>query len=135
MQENRKKMLIVAAAIGCLVVAGAITYLTRTSSHGIDSIDSNEKMLVKCGNPSCNAQYETNKRGYYEFLQKNMSPMSPVIPPLKCEKCGKTSVYRAIVCENCKMTFFYGEVKNDFKDRCPKCKFSKTEDMRKKAKQ
>jgi hypothetical protein len=130
MQEDTKKYLTIAIAIGGLVIAGAITFMTKKTSHGIESIGSSEKILVKCGDSKCNAQYEMSKRAYYEFLQKNVSPMSPQIPPLTCEKCGKESVYRAIICPSCNQTFFYGQVPNDHKDRCPYCKFSQTEKNR-----
>jgi phage FluMu protein Com len=134
MQENKKKLLMISVIVVSLAIAAAVTFFVRDVSQGIDSIGKDEKMLVKCSNPSCNAEYETGKREYYEFLQKNANPMSGATPPLICEKCKMESIYRAIVCENCNSTFFYGEAQNDFKDRCPKCGFSKTEEMRKKAK-
>lgn len=54
-------------------------------------------------------------------------------PALKCEKCGQPSAYAAVKCGKCGLVFEAGAVKNDFPDKCPKCKYSKIEDERKKA--
>jgi hypothetical protein len=50
---------------------------------------------------------------------------------LTCTKCGKNSVFKAEKCPTCSEIFFTGSIPNDFPDRCPKCKHSKTEDIRK----
>jgi hypothetical protein len=131
MQDSKKKLFMIGIIVVSLASAAAVTFFVRDVSYGIDSIGKDEKILVKCSNPDCNAEYEMSKREYYEFLQKNVNPMSGATPPLVCEKCKMESIYRAVVCESCNSTFFYGEVQSDFKDRCPKCGVSKTEEMRK----
>jgi predicted RNA-binding Zn-ribbon protein involved in translation (DUF1610 family) len=72
-----------------------------------------------------------NKVTFLEFLQQNTDPMAMRQPAITCEKCGKKTGYRAMKCEKCNVVFFYGEVVNDFPDKCPKCGFSTTEQRRK----
>ena len=69
---------------------------------------------------------------YYKFVTANANPMGPA-PALTCEKCGQPSVYKAEKCQNpaCGNVFRSGSVPNDFQDRCPKCKQSATEEIRK----
>ncbi len=120
-----------AIIVVCLALAGIIFYWTMPKdSGGIGSIKRGEEMYwVKCNNPSCNAEYEMDKKNYYEQIREKQqaNPNSMVTPPLTCEKCGKDSVYRAVKCEKCGTVFFYETDPDDFPDRCPKCSYSKRE--------
>ncbi len=106
--------------------------------------------LIKCKNSSCKAEYQMSEKKYDEAIQERIGPMSEkelynaiqkrlnamarTLPPLTCKKCGKDSVFRAVKCANsaCGVIFFSDSVPNDFFDRCPECKQSETEEIRKK---
>ena len=129
------KNTIYAIVIGvCLLVAVVVFIKTRSGGGaGIDSISDTEQVWVKC--KACNAAYEMSKKQFYkernEKMQAGGAAAMMLTPPLTCQKCGKTMVFPAEKCPNCGEIFVTGEVKNDFADRCPKCKHSKTEDIRK----
>ena len=135
MDESRKKQLIMYLIVSaCLILAVAITFFTRSTHYGIETIGRSEMIWVKCVDPACGAEYETGKRAYYEFVQANSSPMSVSRAPLVCEQCDQNSIYQAVKCEKCETVFFYGAIPDDFKDRCTECGYSKTEDLRQQAK-
>jgi len=130
MEERKKNLITIGIIVGCLVIAVAVTFFTRRTSHGIDSIKKGDMIWVKCYSTDCKAEYQIEKRDYFEFLQKNANPMAMRMPPMECEKCSQKSIYRAVKCEECDTIFFYGEIADQFKDKCPKCGFSKTESLR-----
>jgi hypothetical protein len=150
---NKKKLLMVVIIIVCLILAAAITYKKdvdykkeTSQPSGIETIDPNELIWVKCTNPDCAAEYQTGKRAYFEFLQENppsseefiammQDPNRSPTPALICEECGQETVYRAEKCDNCGNVFLRGSFRHDFADRCTACKYSKTEDLRQKARQ
>jgi len=135
MEESRKKPIMIAVIVVCLVAAAFITF--RGGSGGGDALDDipdDAMVWVKCNNPSCNAEYEMNEKKYYKLMREQpVDPDAPSAPPLTCEKCGKPSLYLAVKCGNpaCGIVFFKGAVSNDFADRCPKCRISKMEEERK----
>jgi len=136
MENDKKKPIMIGIIVVCLVAAGIIFWLQRPgSSGGIEDIKRGELIWVKCSNPDCGAEYQVDKRDYYEFLQENANPMVMTTPPMECKECGEESVYRAEKCENCGAIFFRGSVPNDFADRCPECGHSKTERLRKEARE
>ncbi|OHB68856.1 MAG: hypothetical protein A2Y77_10795 [Planctomycetes bacterium RBG_13_62_9] len=117
----------------CILLALVVWRWTQGGSGGgINSIDESQMMWVKC--VKCNQSYEmSEKRFYEEGIEKtkaNPSPI-PVAHPLTCQKCGQDGIVRAVKCEKCGEVFRAGTVPADFEDRCPKCKFSKTEASRK----
>ena len=128
MEHNRKKTAMICIIVGCLALAGFITYRnSRGPRTGVTSIKRGELIWVKCNNPNCGAEYQMDKRDFYEYVEKHMGPMDLVEPPLICKECGEKSAYKAVKCEKCRHTFFYGSIRNDFTDRCPKCRYSKDE--------
>jgi len=130
-----KKPVLIGIIVLCLAVAAAVTYKSRSRDQGgIESIPADEMMWVKCNNPQCKAEYQIPKREYFQFIEKNVDPMATRPPGMRCKECGKDSVYRAVKCPKCGTVFFYGVAgPSDFADRCPNCKFSETEDSRKRA--
>ena len=118
----------------CILVAVVVFVKTRSGgSSGIDSISDTEQVWVKC--KACNAAYEMSKKQYHQQLTEKMqaggAAAMMVTPPLTCQKCSKNTAFLAEKCPNCGEVFISGSVANDFPDRCPKCKHSKTEDIRK----
>lgn len=135
MEDSRKKPIMIAVIVVCLVVAGLITFARRSGAGGgINSISDSEMTWVKCNNQSCKAEYQMGKKAFYKAQQERFNPMARTAPPLTCEKCGKDSLFQAIKCANpsCGAIFIQGiSGQNDFPDRCPVCKQSETEEIRK----
>lgn len=135
MEESKKKPIMIIVIVLCLGAAGAIFWGTGGGSGDtIDSISDEEMIWAKCNNPACKAEYQTSKKGYFKYVSDHANPMAPTAPPMVCEKCGEQSVFRAEKCMNpdCGIVFLRGTVPNDFADRCPECKRSETEEIRKK---
>lgn len=129
--KNTIYAIIIAA---CILVAVVVFVKTRSGggSTGIDSISDTEQVWVKC--KSCNAAYEMSKRQYHKDINEKMQANATAMiltPPLTCQKCSKNMVFLAEKCLTCNEVFFVGSIPNDYPDRCPKCKHSKTEDLRK----
>lgn len=132
MEEGAKKLLMVIIVVACLGAAGAITVMTRSGGSGsLKDLDPTEMIWVKCSNEDCEAEYQVGKKEYYTYMQENRDPMSMLPPPMLCKECGEESCLQAVKCENCELVFFKGSVPHDFADRCPECKYSKTEEVRK----
>jgi len=134
MDESKKKPVMIAIIVVCLIAAGAIIWGTRSGGGGtIDDIPDDELTWVKCMNKSCNAEYQMSLKEYYKTVSEaTVNPMAPP-PGLICKECGEPSVYKAEKCQNpeCGIVFRSGSVPNDFQDRCPKCGKSATEELRK----
>lgn len=98
-------------------------------------VDDSDAMWVKCKIKDCTAAYQISKKYYYRYLKKNQDPMSMKPANLVCKKCGKESIYRAEKCDKCGLVFKRGSVPHDFADRCPTCKYSETEEKRRRARE
>ena len=119
----------------CLIVAAVVVFATRSSDpSGIDSLSDTAQVWVVC--TACNASYQMGEKGFYTQLRDRTAqlanPMARAF--LTCQKCGKDRVVKAVKCDKCGEIFPEGIVPNDFDDRCPKCKFSATEEKRKASK-
>jgi len=138
MEDSRKKPIMIAVIVVCLGVAGAVTYLRSAGpAGGYESLPDDQMTWVKCNNPQCKADYKMSEKEYFKEIdakqRANPAAMMFTTPPLTCQKCGKASVYKAEKCgnPNCGAVFFASSVPNDFPDRCPECKRSETEEIRK----
>ncbi len=136
MEDSRKKPIMIAVIVVCLGVAGAVTFLRSGSDTGIEGIPDEKMTWVKCRNTACSAEYEMSEKQYFKEVmarqRENPTAMMST-PPLICQKCSKPSVYKAVKCGNpsCGEVFLENSVPNDHPDRCPKCKRSETEEIRK----
>ena len=112
----------------CFASAAIISYLTLFGKgSGIENIKSGESIWVECNNPGCQAEYQMDKKKYWVSVQESLGPMSKNIPPIVCEKCGESALFRAEKCEKCGQIFFYGSSGDEYPDRCP-CGYSKKEE-------
>ncbi len=126
-----KNLIYAGVIILCLVLAGILIFARGGRGDGIDSLSNDEQVWVLC--MECNASYEMGKKDYYTQIreQAKKSPNPLMVQYLPCEKCGKEAVIEAVKCEKCSNTFRKGSAAEGPSDRCPKCKFSKIEAVRK----
>jgi hypothetical protein len=130
MEDSKKKPVLVAIIVVCFAVAGVVAYTQIFKTDGgIPKDFANQQLWVKCTDKDCGNEYEMNKKEYFQFVEKNTVGM--MTPPMKCSKCGKDTVYRAVKCEKCGKIFMYGNP-GDYADRC-ECGYSKIEADRKAA--
>jgi phage FluMu protein Com len=133
MDAITKRSILIAVSIVCLGLASLIMFANRKPKAGaLDSIRDEEMLWMKCVNKACGAEDQMSKKAYFKYIRDNIDPATFKPVPMVCEKCGQRSVYRAVKCANCQRVFFYGAVAADFEDRCPYCKYSETEELRKK---
>jgi ribosomal protein L40E len=130
MEARGKKRVLLGVMVGCLALAGVITYTTRSGGR-VPGYLARDMTWVLCRNPSCEAAYQITKKEYFEYVEKNYDYQSPSAPALICQKCGERSVYRAVRCEKCGLVFETGSLPGDYNDRCPKCGYSKLESQKK----
>lgn len=126
MNESRQNLFKIVIVIICLVSAATVAYQFFFQPSGIDSVKEGDCLWMKCS--KCDAVFEMEKRHYYDYVLEHGSPMNPVAS-LPCTKCGQTTAFRAVKCEQCGDVFFYGLFK-DCPDKCPKCGHSRTRDSR-----
>ena len=118
--------------VGCIVLAGVIFWWTSSGDSGNGQIPAGQKTWVICLNPKCKAVYQMEERQYDKELKELMvSGMPGRVAALKCKQCGKKTLFRAIKCDKCGNVFRESSIPNDYSDRCPKCKYSRTEAARK----
>lgn len=148
MTSDKKKLVMLGTIVVCFGLAVAITAYHRhkqgSRPRGIESIKRGDMIWVKCDNAECGAEYQMDKRDYFEYLEANpptaeqflammTDPNLKAATALVCKDCEQKSVYRGEKCEKCGLVFMRGTVRHDFADRCPECEYSKTEASRKKA--
>ena len=139
MEGSKKKPIMIGIIVVCLVLAVVITLVrsSGTPEGSVRDIKRGEMLWVKCMNPECNAEYQIDKRDYYDALQQYQGPiMEGGVPPVVCKESGKESLFKAVKCEKSGKIFFEGAAgPTDYGDRCPECGYSKIEDVRKRARQ
>jgi len=148
MTSDKKKVAMLVIIVVCFALAGGITiyrdFKKKSVASGIETINPKEMIWVKCDNAECEAEYQTGKRDYFEYLEAHRptaeqfvammtDPNIKTATPLLCKECGQKSVYRAEKCDKCGLVFFRGTIRHDFADRCPGCGHSTTEEKRKAA--
>jgi len=129
MEPGKKKLISVVVIIVCITVAAVITFSRGSKSTGIKYLEGKQQWL-KCTNEKCGAEYSMPAKEYYQWREKNYDAGTLQVPGMECKECGEESVFAAIKCEKCGHVFFGGASGADYTNRCPQCKYSKTEDMR-----
>lgn len=134
MEEGKKKSIMLAIVVVCLVIAGIALLATREKDFDLGSVRG-EVALLMCEDENCGATYEIDMADYFNQLKKRQKETGAIgTPALFCKECGKETIYRAIKCPKCGEIFFRGTVEDDYADRCPKCKYSKIEESAKQRK-
>jgi len=133
--DDKVKQRVKLGLIGMSLVLAAFLLWRNISNRrpaGIETIEAGQMILTLCANPSCKAQSEMGKRAYYEEADK-LSRQHPQMSQaaLICPKCDRYSVVRAVKCPKCGQVFRYGVIQREAPDRCPKCRYSQTEEERK----
>ena len=126
MDEDKKKLIMIVVAIGCIVLAVGITFFT--SSGGGGGRGSNSDIPMLCD--SCGAVYEIDREEFREEMRKlgpqMMMMRGPVV--LQCKECGEMAAYRAMKCPECDEVFVLGDAGDEqYPDRCPGCGHSDIE--------
>ena len=126
-----KNLIYLGIILVCLGVAGFVIFAGGSDDSGISDISNEEQTWVIC--MDCKASYQMGQKDYYGQLAAKSKERTNMMATvyLTCEKCGKDAVIKAVKCEQCGHVFREGTVPNDNPDRCPKCKFSKIEAVRK----
>jgi predicted Zn-ribbon and HTH transcriptional regulator len=125
MEDNVKKPIMIGVIVVCFVLVGFIAYNSISGSpSGVESLKRGTLIWLKC--LKCEAAYQMDEKDYYEFLEKHK--MDGVV--MSCDKCGEGNVLRAAKCDKCGVIFFMSGALDDYKDRCPKCGYSATEEKR-----
>jgi predicted Zn-ribbon and HTH transcriptional regulator len=97
----------------------------------MESAKDADQVWVTC--MKCNQSYQMGWMQYGAELEEKSKTNPSAAPwglPMKCQKCGQEGVLRAHQCEQCGVVFPLGSVPKDFLDRCPQCKYSRTEAIR-----
>jgi len=126
-----KNLIYAGVIIVCLGLAIVLLFFRGGRTTGIESLSNDEQVWVLC--VDCKASYQMGKKDFYaELREKAAQASNPMMAPLlTCQECGKDKVTEAVKCEECGNIFPKGIVPNDHADRCPKCKYSKIEAIRK----
>ena len=119
-----------------LVRAQECPHIMRKSVYDSERDDAYSYDLCKINSKFCLLESELKCPYFEEIKEEWAGEKEPDGEPEDgsyiCDKCGKATVLQAIKCENpdCGKVFIIGSVPNDFQDRCPECKYSKTEEIR-----
>ncbi len=124
MEDSKKKSVMIAIILGCVVLAVGVTIMTRSEKGGLEGIDKDAMLWVKCGNDACGAEYERNQQAFYQEGEDRINPLVKGIPPGICKECGEQSIFKANECIKCGEVFFSGAADGTFPDECPDCGYS-----------
>ena len=129
MDEDKKQKIMIGVVAGCLVLAGIITAVSNMGKGRRRKSTGPVTML--CINDQCNADFEFSMDEIKEQIEQ-MNPYNEMLmdnPIFICPECNKRSAYRSMICPQCD-TIFVPIQSNDYGDRCPECKYSKSEEKR-----
>jgi len=134
MEESKRRPLMIAIIVVCVVVAAAITFTRGSKSSGTKRFAGKEQWM-KCINPDCGAEYTMDMKKYLDWKQENVSIASQGTIGMVCGECEDEKAFGAVKCEKCEHVFFKGAAGADFSDTCPECDYSKRKDTREKARE
>jgi hypothetical protein len=125
----------------CLLVIGAI-FMTRGGSGGGTLVVSNNVGLV-CTNPECGHKEAVDRMKFVEMVKQKEKELGITDEdlamgrgrgvgtqiPLTCPKCGKDAFVSGNFCDKCQEIFPAQE--GQYRDKCPKCGYSRLEEIQK----
>ncbi|MDD5459421.1 MAG: hypothetical protein PHF37_08530 [Phycisphaerae bacterium] len=130
MDEEKKRKVMVAVIVGCLLTAAGIFYFTNIRGSGVGG-GSRGPIYFLCVNEKCKHQFEMSSNDYAEKMRE-IGPEAMMMgqTPTECPKCNEQSAYIAEKCLACG-TYFVPDYMNntDYPDRCPSCGHSDIEDQ------
>ncbi len=130
MDEDKKRIVMIVLVVGCLALAGGITFYQFGGGNAGPNPD--RLIYLKCLNKSCGEIKEMASKELYEGIDSE--PYSPMqVGPMRfdCPKCGKRSMFIAEKCPKCETVFVPNpRATRDYPDRClnPDCKYSAMEE-------
>lgn len=130
MDEDKKQKIMIGIVAGCLGLAVIITVVTNLGKGGGRGPTGPVTML--CINEQCNADFDLEVDEMREQLNQmtgGNDMMMMTTPVFICNECNQRSAYRAMICTQCD-TMFVPVQNSDFRDRCPDCGYSRTEERR-----
>ncbi|HEG43738.1 MAG TPA: hypothetical protein ENH94_06800 [Phycisphaerales bacterium] len=135
MDEDKKQKIMIGLIVGCMVLAGIITVVTNLGKGGGRGKRPTGPVTMLCINNKCNADFELSQEELAEQMNQmgDNDFMMMQTPKFVCSECNNRSAYRAMICGECD-TMFIPMQNNDFRDRCPDCGYSKTEERKNAAK-
>ena len=92
MEDSKKKPIMIGAIVVCIALAIVITLMRGSESTGVDSIARGQMTWVKCSNEDCGAEYQMDRRDYYEWQKENTDPFATQATPMVCKECGEEYV-------------------------------------------
>src|SRR3989339_1831498 len=127
MDDEKKRNVMIAVIVGCLIGAGGIFYFTNRDSSGPRGDDTMHLLCVKCKHT-----LDMSAKEYNEKIKGTGDPMAmPMMgpAPLTCPKCSQKSLFACMVCPKCQTYFMpsFAGVRG-YPARCPSCKFSALEE-------
>ncbi|MHC4159981.1 MAG: hypothetical protein ACYSSO_12975 [Planctomycetota bacterium] len=86
MEDSKKKPIMIGVIIVCLVLAGVITFATRSgSSGGVEDLKRGVMYWVKCTAEDCEHEWEMDRKDYFQYLKEHQDPMSMSAPGVECD--------------------------------------------------
>jgi DNA-directed RNA polymerase subunit M/transcription elongation factor TFIIS len=127
MDEVFRKKVMIGVAVCCIAIAAVITIKTFFSS---DYGDDNGNIQLLCANLKCGYAFELSQKEYADMTKnEDVEVATMQRPAVKCSKCGGKTAYIAMKCEKCGNVFFKKYMDPMNYDKCPKCGFSKSEQL------
>lgn len=118
---------IVAGCLGLSVIITVVTNLGKGGGRGPTG-----PVLMLCINEQCNADFEMPLEEMRAQMDEMYNEEMMSTPVFICTECSKQSAYSAMICPECD-TMFVPISSSDYRDRCPDCKYSRTEERRNEA--
>jgi Zn finger protein HypA/HybF involved in hydrogenase expression len=116
------------AAVFLVLAVGLISFRTAANGDKFESLEG-EKIYALCIN--CGDVSQMDAKTYYKQVEA-LTTMQNAQPRLVCESCKTAGVEKGLKCESCGNIFVPKDKYGNYDDKCPKCGFSKRQQLRNK---
>ena len=127
MEEDKKKKIMIAIIVSCIVLAVVITFATREKQE--TQSDTGEQFL--CLNKDCGAIF-TLSRGEFADKMRMIMRENPMTTReavrIECPECSQKTAGIALKCPSCGNVFVPKQALDTATDKCPKCGYSRIEE-------